>query len=75
MMSKIEQLKAEMAVIRDKIHELERDGDPYGSAYWEVALNIKYRQYVAVLEAEIERLKVEVKDLKDEIKSDYWPYA
>jgi hypothetical protein len=28
-----------------------------------------------VLEAEIKRLKVEVKDLKDEIKSDYWPYA
>lgn len=72
-MSKIDEMKAEIAVIRDKIHELERDGDPYGSAYWEAALNIKYRQYVAVLEAEIESLKVEVWGLQDEIRSG--PYA
>ena len=64
-MSKIEQVKAETAVIRDKIHELERDGDPYGSAYWEVALNIKYRQYIAVLEAEVESLRDELSDYRN----------
>ena len=67
-MSKIEQLKAEIALLVDKCDKVDRHTDSYESAYWEAALNIKYGQYVALLEAE-------VKDLKHEIKSDYWPYA
>jgi len=59
-MSKIEQLKAEMAVIRDKIDELERHGDLFNSARLEQSLDRKYDEYVYELEDEVERLKAEL---------------
>jgi hypothetical protein len=74
-MSKIDEMKAEIAAVRQKADECSLNGFPLQSDYYKGKTSRLLGEYVVLLEAEVERLKVEVKDLKDEIKSDYWPYA
>ena len=64
-MSKIEQLKAEMDIIRDKLDELERNGDLFHYARLEESLDRKYDEYVDALEAEVESLRDELSDYRN----------
>ena len=77
-MSKIEQVKAELASARQKYDECILNPDPvkdYGHD-WEVSQADRYYEEIRYkLEEYVVLLEAEVKDLKHEIKSDYWPYA
>ena len=76
-MSKIEQVKAELASARQKYVEyVLNQVKSYGydwegsqaSIYYE-EIREKLEEYVVLLEAEVESLKAEVWDLQDEIRS------
>ena len=77
-MSKIEQVKNELASARQKYDECILDPDSvkdYGHD-WEVSRADRYYEEIRYkLEEYVVLLEAEVKDLKHEIKSDYWPYA
>jgi hypothetical protein len=75
-MSKIEQVKNELASTRQKYDEcILNQVKDYGYD-WEGSQADRYYQEIhKKLEEYVVLLEAEVKDLKHEIKSDYWPYA
>ena len=77
-MSKIEQVKNELASARQKYDECILNPDPvkdYGYDWEESRAERYYEEIRYKLEEYVVLLEAEVKDLKHEIKSDYWPYA
>jgi hypothetical protein len=80
MMSKIEQVKAELASARQKyveyvlnpVEDYDWEGSKAGTYSEEI--REKLEKYVILLEAEVESLKVEVWGLQDEIRSGPFAY-
>ena len=68
-MSKIDEMKAEIAAVRQKADEYSLNGFPLQSDYYKGKESRLLREYVVLLEAEVESLKAEVWDLQDEIRS------
>ena len=69
-MSKIDEMKAEIAAVRQKADEFSLNGFPLQSDYYKGKECRLLKEYVVLLEAEVESLRDEVKDW-----SNYWPYA
>lgn len=75
-MSKIEQVKNELASARQKYDEcILNPVKDYGYDWEESRAERYYEEIRYKLEEYVVLLEAEVKDLKHEIKSDYWPYA
>jgi hypothetical protein len=82
MMSKIEQVKAELASARQKyveyvlnpVEDYGYDWEGSKAGTYSEEIREKLEKYVILLEAEVESLKVEVWGLQDEIRSGPFAY-
>jgi len=65
MMSKIDEMKAEIAAVRQKADEFSLNGFPLQSDYYKGKTSRLLGEYVVLLEAEVERLRDELSDYRN----------
>jgi hypothetical protein len=68
MMSKIDEMKAEIAAARQKADEFSLNGFPLQSDYYKGKTSRLLGEYVVLLEAEVERLRDELSETRTEAR-------
>jgi len=64
-MSKIDEMKAEIAAVRQKADECSLNGFPLQSDYYKGKESRLLREYLVLLEAEVESLRDELSDYRN----------
>jgi hypothetical protein len=67
-MSKIDEMKAEIAAVRQKADEFSLNGFPLQSDYYKGKTSRLLGEYVVLLEAEVERLRDELSETRTEAR-------
>jgi hypothetical protein len=67
-MSKIDEMKAEIAAARQKADEFSLNGFPLQSDYYKGKTSRLLGEYVVLLEAEVERLRDELSETRTEAR-------